>query len=53
MIIGKYELSNESHSKEEEIFIRIINDGEGGIFKKEELFKQLEEVIDRFYKENF
>lgn len=53
MIIGKYDLSFECHAKEDEVYITIINDGEGGMFKKEELFKKLEAVINEFYKENF
>jgi hypothetical protein len=53
MIIGKYELSSENYAKEDEVWISKVDDGEGSIFKKEELFKQLEAVIDKFYEENF
>lgn len=52
MKIGKYELSYDYYTKDDEIWIR-KNCGEGVIFKKEELFKLLEAVIDKFYEENF
>lgn len=55
MIIGKYELTleeDDAYLTEDEVGI-IMEDGEGGAFDKEELFKRLEAVIDEFYKENF
>lgn len=52
MKIGKYELSYDYSTEEDQIWIR-KECGEGGTFKKDELFKLLEAAIDKFYDENF
>ncbi len=47
VLIGKYFIS--SKQKKEQIYIGLVRNREGGQFK----IKELEKVIDKFYKENF